>query len=76
VHLAAALELVDDLAGVVTYDDRLAAAARLQGITAIAPTRKVGPRARASLPTLLRGGPPSLTAAASHWRDAPAAARQ
>jgi predicted nucleic acid-binding protein len=31
-HLAVALELGDDLEGLVTYDDRLAEAARLQGI--------------------------------------------
>lgn len=37
VHLAAALDLADDLEGLVTYDDRLAAAASLQGIAVIAP---------------------------------------
>jgi predicted nucleic acid-binding protein len=37
-HLAAALELGDDLDGIVTYDDRLAAAARHHGITVVAPT--------------------------------------
>lgn len=37
VHLAAALELGDDLDGLVTYDDRLADAARFHGITVIAP---------------------------------------
>lgn len=37
VHLAAALELGDDLTGVVTYDDRLAEAARAHGITVTAP---------------------------------------
>jgi uncharacterized protein len=36
-HLAAALELGDDLDGVVTYDDRLATAARLHGVEVIAP---------------------------------------
>lgn len=36
-HLAVALELGDDLAGIVTYDDRLAEAARGYGITVIAP---------------------------------------
>jgi predicted nucleic acid-binding protein len=38
VHLAAALELGDDLDGIVTYDDRLSEAARQLGITAIGPT--------------------------------------
>ena len=37
-HLAAALELGDDLDGVVTYDERLAAAAQLHGVTVTAPT--------------------------------------
>jgi predicted nucleic acid-binding protein len=37
-HLAAALELGDDLDGMVTYDDRLAAAARHHGITVVAPS--------------------------------------
>ena len=37
VHLAAALDLGDDLEGVVTYDDRLAAAAVHHGIRVIAP---------------------------------------
>jgi uncharacterized protein len=36
-HLAIALELGDDLDGLVTYDDRLAEAARLQGIRVEAP---------------------------------------
>ena len=36
-HLAAALELGDDLDGLVTFDDRLAPAARLHGVTVIAP---------------------------------------
>jgi len=36
-HLAAALDLVDDLDGMVTYDDRLASAAQLHGIPVIAP---------------------------------------
>lgn len=40
VHLAAALELGDDLDGLVTYDDRLADAARFHGITVIAPGRR------------------------------------
>jgi uncharacterized protein len=37
VHLAAALALGDDLEGLVTYDERLVAAARLNGITVVAP---------------------------------------
>lgn len=37
VHLAVALDLGDDLEGVVTYDDRLAAAAIYHGIRVIAP---------------------------------------
>jgi len=37
-HLAAALELGDDLDTLVTYDTRLAAAAALNGITAVTPT--------------------------------------
>lgn len=38
VHLAAALDLGDELDGIVTYDDRLTEAARLHGIPVIAPT--------------------------------------
>jgi hypothetical protein len=37
IHLATALELGDDLDGLVTYDDKLAAAAVSYGITVIAP---------------------------------------
>lgn len=37
VHLAAALELGDDLDGLVTYDDRLSEAARAHGISVVAP---------------------------------------
>ena len=37
VHLAAALDLGDDLEGVVTYDERLAAAAAHHGVRVIAP---------------------------------------
>lgn len=37
IHLVAALELGDDLAGIVTYDQRLAEAARLHGVTVAAP---------------------------------------
>ena len=36
-HLAAALDLGDDLEGIVTYDDRLAQAAQANGIPVIAP---------------------------------------
>ena len=38
VHLAAALELGDSLEGLITYDERLAAAAALHGIAVISPT--------------------------------------
>lgn len=38
VHIAAALELGDDLIGVVTYDDRLAEAAQANGIATVMPT--------------------------------------
>lgn len=37
IHLAAALELGDDLAGIVTYDERLAEAAQANGIVAFGP---------------------------------------
>lgn len=37
IHLAAALDLGDDLEAVVTYDDRLAEAAAANGITALSP---------------------------------------
>lgn len=37
VHLAAALDLGDDLAGIVTYDDRRATAAALLGIAIVTP---------------------------------------
>lgn len=37
IHLASALELGDDLQGIITYDDRMAEAARLHGITVLAP---------------------------------------
>jgi len=37
-HLAAALELGDELDGIVTYDSRMAAAASLYGVAVIAPT--------------------------------------
>jgi predicted nucleic acid-binding protein len=36
-HLAAALSLGEDLAGVVTYDDRLADAARKRGLVVVSP---------------------------------------
>lgn len=38
VHLAAALALGDDLDSLVTYDDRLAAAARANGVATTAPS--------------------------------------
>jgi predicted nucleic acid-binding protein len=37
VHIAAALDLGDDLEGLVTYDERLAAAAAASGIAVVAP---------------------------------------
>ncbi len=37
VHLAAALDLGDDLEGIVTYDDRLADAASANGVPVVAP---------------------------------------
>lgn len=37
VHLAAALDLGDDLEGLVTYDERLATAARSHGVPVVAP---------------------------------------
>lgn len=37
IHLAAALDLGDDLDGIVTYDARLAQAAQDNGVTVIAP---------------------------------------
>jgi predicted nucleic acid-binding protein len=37
IHLAAALELGDDLQGLVTYDERLAEAAQANGIATISP---------------------------------------
>lgn len=37
VHLAAALSLGDDLDAIVTYDDRLAEAARANGVAVVAP---------------------------------------
>jgi hypothetical protein len=42
IHLAAALDLGDDLDGLVTYDDRLADAARLNGISVTTPARPLG----------------------------------
>ena len=38
IHLAAALELDDELQGLITYDDRLANAARHHAINVITPT--------------------------------------
>ena len=37
-HLAAALELGDELDGIVSYDDRLSASAALHGIAVVAPS--------------------------------------
>lgn len=37
-HIASALELGDDLSGLVTYDDRLGDAARSHGIPVVAPS--------------------------------------
>lgn len=37
VHLASALDLGDDLEGLITYDDRLAAAAVANGVAVVAP---------------------------------------
>lgn len=37
-HVAAALDLGDDLAGFVTYDERLAEAAAANGISVVSPT--------------------------------------
>ncbi len=37
-HLAAAMELGDELDGIVTYDDRLGVAAALYGIAVVGPT--------------------------------------
>ncbi|MBO0898919.1 type II toxin-antitoxin system VapC family toxin [Cellulomonas sp. zg-ZUI222] len=37
IHLAAALELGDDLEGIVTYDERLAEAATSYGVPVVAP---------------------------------------
>lgn len=37
-HLAAALDLGDDLEGIVTYDERPAEAAKANGIPAISPS--------------------------------------
>ena len=38
IHLASALDLGDDLEGLITYDDRLADAAATNGVVVIAPT--------------------------------------
>jgi predicted nucleic acid-binding protein len=37
IHLAAALDLGDDLEGLITYDDRLAEAAVSNGVAVLAP---------------------------------------
>lgn len=39
-HLASALELADDLDGIVTYDDRMADAARNLGIAVLSPGKR------------------------------------
>ena len=62
-HLAAALELGDDLEGIVTYDDRLAEAAHRYGIPVIAPLaplhRAGSPMFSGDAPTASsRGSPP------------------
>ena len=38
IHLACALTLADDLAGVLTYDHRMADAAQARGVAVIAPS--------------------------------------
>lgn len=38
IHLASALDLGDDLEGLITYDDRLATAAQANGATVVTPT--------------------------------------
>jgi len=38
VHLAAALDLGDDLDGLITYDERMASAAAANGIAVTSPT--------------------------------------
>lgn len=38
IHLASALDLGDDLEGLITYDDRLAAASEVNGVAVVAPT--------------------------------------
>lgn len=38
IHLASALDLGDDLEGLITYDDRLAAASEANGVAVVAPT--------------------------------------
>jgi predicted nucleic acid-binding protein len=38
IHLASALTLADDLAGVLTYDHRMADAARARGVAVVAPS--------------------------------------
>lgn len=51
IHLAAALDLGDDLEGLVTYDDRLADAARTNGVVVIAPGVEWAPRGSNPQPT-------------------------
>ena len=38
VHLATAIGIIDDCDGIITYDDRLADAARRHGLTVVAPS--------------------------------------
>lgn len=38
IHLATALSVVDEISGVLTYDDRLATACREHGVPVLAPT--------------------------------------
>lgn len=38
IHLASALDLGDDLEGLITYDDRLATAAQANGVAVVTPT--------------------------------------
>jgi hypothetical protein len=38
IHLASALELGDELDGIVTYDGRLSEAAKMHGVVVVAPT--------------------------------------
>lgn len=44
IHVAAALDLGDDLDGLVTYDDRLASAAEANGIAVVSPRKRADGR--------------------------------